>query len=67
MIIEVCDANAPELAPFRRTDAQLRSLQHPEEALFMAESGKVVLHALDAGLTPVAFMMERKHIMGQAA
>ncbi len=67
MIIEVKDANAPELEPFRRTDAQLRSLQRPREALFMAESGKVVLHALDAGLTPVAFMMEKKHITGQAA
>ena len=65
-IIEVTDTTMPELQLFRSSDAQLRSLQHPENAMFMAESGKVVGYAMDAGVEPVAFLMERKHITGQA-
>ena len=66
-IIEVTDPSLPELAMFRSSDAQLRGRQHPENAMFMAESGKVVGYAMDAGVEPVAFLMERKHITGQAA
>ena len=65
-IIEVTDIHAPELDIFRNTDAQLRSKQHPQDAMFMAESGKVVGYAMDAGVEPVAFLMERKHIDAQA-
>lgn len=66
-IIEVTDPNDPALAFFHRTDAQLRMKQHQEEAMFVAESAKVVKLAMDAGIEPVAFLMERKHITGQAA
>lgn len=66
-IIEITDRDAPELAVFRSSDAQLRSKQHPEKAVFMAESAKVVGSAMDAGIVPLAFLMERKHITGQAA
>lgn len=65
-IIEVTDTSAPELDLFRRSDAQLRSRQQPQHAMFMAESAKVVGYAMDAGVEPVAFLMERKHITGQA-
>ena len=65
-IIEVTDTSAPELELFRRSDAQLRSRQQPQHAMFMAESAKVVGYAMDAGVEPVAFLMERKHITGQA-
>ena len=34
--------------------------------MFIAESLKVIGHALDAGCEPVAFLMERKHIEGSA-
>lgn len=66
-IIEITDPQDPALDLFRRSDAQLRMKQHPEEAMFVAESAKVVGYAMDAGVTPVAFLMERKHITGQAA
>ena len=66
-IIEITDRNDPALDLFRRSDAQLRMKQHPDEAMFVAESAKVVRLAMDAGIMPVAFLMERKHITGQAA
>lgn len=66
-IIEITDSQDSALALFRRSDAQLRMKQRPEEALFVAESAKVVTCAMDAGIEPVAFLMERKHITGQAA
>ena len=66
-IIEITDFSAPELDVFARlTEAQLRSKRHPEKGLFIAESPKVIGHALDAGYEPVSFLMERKHIEGQA-
>lgn len=66
-IIEIEDRNDPALDLFRRSDAQLRMKQRPDEAMFVAESAKVVKLAMDAGIIPVAFLMERKHITGQAA
>ncbi len=66
-IIEITDKNDEALNMFRRSDAQLRMKQHPEDAMFVAESAKVVSCAMDAGIIPVAFLMERKHITGQAA
>ena len=35
--------------------------------MFIAESPKVITRALDGGWEPVSFLMERKHITGQAA
>ena len=67
-IIEITDFSAPELDCYARlTEAQLRSRQNPERALFIAESPKVIGHALDAGYEPVSLLMERKHIAGQGA
>ena len=66
-IIEIGDLTLPELAPYARlTEAQLRSRQAPENGLFIAESAKVIGHALDAGHLPVSFLMERRHIDGPA-
>lgn len=66
-IIEVTDLTAPELDVFARlTEAQLRSKRAPEKGLFIAESPKVIGHALDAGYEPVSLLMERRHIEGQA-
>ena len=65
-IIRVTDLEWPELAVFTRlTQAQLRSRRAPEKGLFIAESAKVIDHALDAGYVPVSFLMERRHIEGQ--
>ena len=45
----------------------MRSVLHPDEALFIAESPKVIRVALQAGHQPVALLCERKHIEGDAA
>ena len=64
-IIEITDLDHPGLAPyFKLTEAQLRNKRHPEEGLFIAESHKVIGHALDAGCEPVSFLMERRQIEG---
>ena len=66
-IIEITDFHAPELDVFARlTEAQLRNRLEPEKGVFIAESPKVIDRALDAGCTPKALLMERKHIEGQA-
>ena len=67
-LIEVTDLQAPELDVFARlTEAQLRNKLEPEKGVFVAESPKVIDRALDAGCTPRALLMERRHIDGQGA
>jgi len=67
-IIHIQDFSHPGLEPYvRLTEAQLRSRQDPAKALFIAESLKVIGHALDTGCEPVSMLMEEKHIAGQAA
>ena len=62
-IIEITDFNAPELDVYARlTEAQLKGKQ--SGGLFIAEGHKIIAHALDAGLEPVSFLMEKKHIRG---
>ena len=66
-IIEITDFHAPELDVYARlTEAQLLNRHNLKEGLFIAESPKVIHRALDAGYTPVSFLMERRHIEGQA-
>lgn len=65
-IIEITNLCAPELDLFAHlTHAQLRNRKEPEKGIFIAESPKVITRALDAGYTPIALLMERKHITGQ--
>lgn len=67
-IIHISDFSHPGLDPYvRLTEAQLRSRQNPEKGIFIAESLKVIGHALDAGCEPLSMLMEEKHITGQAA
>ena len=67
-IIEISSLSAPELDVFARlTEAQLRCRLEPEKGVFIAESPKVIVRALDAGYVPVSFLMERRHITGDAA
>ena len=66
-IIEITDFNAPELDVYARlTEAQLLNRHCLKEGLFIAESPKVIQRALDAGYEPVSFLVERKHIHGEA-
>lgn len=65
-LIEISDFSAPGLAPYTRlTEAQLRNKHKSGEGLFIAESHKVISHALDAGYEPVSFLMEKRHIENQ--
>jgi len=67
-LIRIHDFSHPGLDPYvRLTEAQLRSRRQPEKGIFIAESLKVIGHALDAGCEPLSFLMEEKHITGQAA
>ena len=67
-IIEVTDLSMPELEPFTRlTEAQLRNRLEPEKGIFIAESPKVILRALDAGYEPVALLMEHRQLTGQGS
>lgn len=67
-IIEITDLTLPELDVFiRLTEAQLRNRLEPEKGIFIAESPKVILRALDAGCQPLSLLMERQHIEGQAS
>lgn len=66
-IIEIQDFGAPELDVFARlTESQLRSRRDEEKAMFIAESPKVIGHALDAGYQPISLLMERRQIDGPA-
>ena len=66
-IIEITDFAAPELDVYARlTEVQLLNRHEPEKGLFIAESPKVIERALDAGCEPVSFLVERKHIDGEA-
>ena len=59
-IIEITDLSLPAL------ENQLRNRLEPQKGIFIAESLKVIRSALAAGCRPVSFLMERKHLEGQA-
>ena len=66
-IIEISDFQAPELDVYARlTEVQLLNRFEPEKGLFIAESPKVIERALNAGYSPVSFLVEKKHIEGEA-
>ena len=66
-IIEITDFDAPELDVYARlTEAQLLNRHCLKEGLFIAESPKVIMRALDAGYEPVSFLVEHKHLQGES-
>ena len=67
-IITISDFSDPRLDLFARlTEGQLRRRQESEQGIFIAESPKVIERALKGGYTPVALLMEQKHIEGDGA
>ena len=66
-LIELTDFDAPELDVYARlTEAQLLNRHNLREGLFIAESPKVIMRALDAGCVPVSLLVERGHINAEA-
>lgn len=66
-IIEIADFSAPELDVYTRlSENQLLHYYEPKGGIFIAESPKVIGRALDAGCAPISFLLEEKHICGQA-
>ena len=66
-LIEITDFHAPELDVYARlTEAQLLNRFEPKKGMFIAESPKVILRALDAGCVPVSLLVERNHINQEA-
>lgn len=66
-IIRITDFYAAELDVYARlTEAQLLNKDRPDNGLFIAESPKVVMRALDAGYEPVSMLVEDRHVEGEA-
>lgn len=66
-VIRISNINAPELDIYARlTQAQLKNRQNPDKGLFIAEGIKVIEAALSAGVEPVSFLIEERHIEGKA-
>ena len=66
-IIEITSLDDPRVSPYcALTDAQLRNRLHPDKALIVVESPKVISVALGAGYEPVSLLCERRHITGDA-
>ena len=65
--IEITDFHAPELDVYARlTEAQLLNRFEPKKGMFIAESPKVIMRALDAGCKPVSLLVERNHVNAEA-
>lgn len=66
-IIKITDFNAPELDIYARlTEAQLMNRFDPSNAMFIAESPKVIMRALDAGYMPVSILVEENRMVGES-
>lgn len=67
-IIHITSLSDPRIQLFASmTEAQLCDKRLVEQQLFIAETGKVINTALDAGYEPFAILTEEKHVEGIAA
>lgn len=67
-IIEVTDFTASELDIYARlNETQLLHYYEPDIGIFITESPKVVERALNAGYEAISFLVEPRHIEGEAA
>ena len=66
-VVEITDFDALELDVYARlTEAQLMNRFDPNNAMFIAESPKVIARALDAGYIPVSILVERTRMTGES-
>ena len=62
-IIEITDLSIPELDIYARlSEVQLLRYNEPGLGLFICESPKVIMRALDAGYTPISILVEDKEL-----
>ncbi|MCQ2575447.1 MAG: RNA methyltransferase [Treponema sp.] len=67
-LIQVTDLNQPGPDIFANlTERELRNAYEQKGGFFIAESPKVIERAITAGYEPISFLMEEKHITGDAA
>ena len=67
-IIEITDFSAPELDVYGRlSEPQLLHFNEPKGGLFIAESPKVILRALDKGCRPLSLLAEPKQLSGEGS
>ncbi len=67
-IRRIADLSDPELKVYAGlSEVQLLRYYEPDTGLFIAESPKVIMRALDAGYEPVSFLVETGQIKGEAA
>lgn len=66
-IIRITDYSAPELDIYARlTEAQLMNRFDPTNAMFIAESPKVIQRALDGEYRPVSILVEESRMTGES-
>jgi len=66
-ITVITDFSDPALDVYARlTERELLHNDRRPEGMFIAESPKVISRALDAGYAPLSFLMEPRHVAGQA-
>ena len=62
-IIKITDLTIPELDVYARlSEVQLLHYNEPDLGIFICESPKVILRALDAGYQPISILVEEKEI-----
>lgn len=67
-IVEISSLSHPGVEVFSTlTEAQLRNRLESDKGIFIAESPKVIMVALNAGYEPLAILCEHKHVAGNAA
>ena len=63
----ITDFSDPRLDVYARlTEAQLLNRFEPAKGMYIAESPKVIMRALDAGCQPVSLLVERGHVNAEA-
>ena len=62
-IINTTNIDIPELAVYsEQSEVQLYHINEPEPGIFIAESPKVIMRALDAGYKPISMLIEDRQL-----
>ncbi len=68
MTEEITSIADPRVVPYAQlTERQLQNRLNPQQGLFICESPKVILTAMQAGYVPQSLLCEERHVAGDAA